>query len=122
MATDAERARLRRDVGANEDSLPDYDADDIFVEAAEVYSNATTAAAYARVLAIQGLLASSARLVSYRQNQSSEDASDVFEHLSRLLKLWQDETAEAQKLAGSGAMRFGRTGKKPTRIREYPDN
>jgi hypothetical protein len=122
VASATDIARLRRDVGADENSLPDYDADDIFVEAAETYSNATAAAAYARVLAIQGLLASSAKLTNYRQNNSSEDASDVFEHLSNLLKLWEQKTADAQKATGSGAMRFGATGKKPTRVKEYPDS
>jgi hypothetical protein len=115
-------ARLRRDVGANVTSLPDADANALFVEAAETYSNAASAAAYTRALAIQGLLASSAKLVSYRQNQSSENASDVFEHLTRLLSLWEQKTADAQKLAGNGAARFGATGKKPTRIREYPNS
>ncbi len=122
MTTATDRARLRRDVGADVTSLPDADADALFVEAAETYSDTTTATAYTRVLAIQGLLASSAKLTSYRQNQSSEEASDVFEHLSRLLELWEEKTADGVMASGNGAMRFGRTGKKPTRIKEYPDN
>ena len=119
MATTAIE-RLRRDIGANSTSLPDLDAQNLLDEAAESYSDAPTAAAYARVLAIQGLLASSAKLTSYRQNESQESASDVFRHLSDLLKVWEGKLADAQKAAGSGAARFGRTGKKPTRIKEYP--
>lgn len=119
MSTATER--LQRDVGADETSLPTATAQALLDEAAESYSNATVAAAYARVLAIQGLLASSAKLTSYRQNESQESSSDVFEHLSALLKLWQGKVEDALKSTGSGSLRFGRTGKKPTRIKEYPD-
>jgi hypothetical protein len=45
----------------------------------------------------------------------------VFAHLSQLLKLWEGKTADAVTATGNGAMRFGRTTKKPARIKEYPD-
>lgn len=101
MATTAEQ-RLQRDVGATEASLSTADATALLEEAAETYTNATAAAAYARVLAIQGILASSAKLTSYKQNNSSEQASDVFKNLSALLTLWEAKT-EAALLAAGGA-------------------
>lgn len=91
MSTPTLRNRLRRDTGTDATSLPDADADAIMVEAAESYSGAA-ATAYARVLAIQGIMASAAKLASYRQNASSENASDVFAHLKQLLDVWEKRT------------------------------
>lgn len=120
MATQAEINRLRRDVGANEASLFDAEANDLFTEAAESYTAGTAAYyAHARVLAIQGLLASSAKLTTYRQNQSSENKSDVFTHLSKLLVYWKNETASAIA-SESGTARFGGLRRRPSRIKEYP--
>lgn len=90
------RSRLRRDVGADSSSLSDSDADALIAEAEEAYGTGTDAAyAYARVLAIQGLLANSAKLASYRQNASSESLSDVYAHLEKQLALWERRTGDA---------------------------
>lgn len=122
MADAVAIARLRRDVGADSTSLPDADADDIFDEAGEKYTDSATAASYARVLAIQGILASSSRLTTYRQNESTENLSDVFKHLTQLLSIWEAKTADAITAAAgsSGAARFGGVRRKPATIKEYP--
>jgi gas vesicle protein len=114
--------RLRRDTGTDETSLPDEDIQDIFDEADEKYTDTATAAAYTRVLTIQSLLASSARLATYRQNESSENLSDIFKHLKELLKVWEEKTDDAITAAAgsSGAARFGSVRRKPATIREYP--
>lgn len=119
MATTAIE-RLRRDVGANSTSLPDPAAQDLLDEAAETYTNATVASTYARVLAFQGLMASAAHQVSYRQNESSHSASDLFKHYEKELEKWEAKLVSAQKAAGAGAARFGRTTRRPARIYEYP--
>lgn len=122
MATSEQRQRLRDDIGATEDSLFDYEADDIFAEAGESHADAAAIKAATRVIAIRRLLASSAKLTSYRQNASQESASDVFKHLQWLLGYWEDKLAKAVKAASpSGAARFGRTGQRPSRRKEYPD-
>lgn len=122
MATEAQlRDRLRRDVGANSTALSDADADALFEEAGETYSDAASAYAYARVLALQGILASSAKLTSYKQNESSENLSDIFKHLKELLKVWEDKTTDAVAAGGSGAARFGSVRRKPATVREYPE-
>lgn len=122
MATEAQlRDRLRRDVGANSTALSDADADALFEEAGETYGDAASAYAYARVLALQGILASSAKLTSYKQNESSENLSDIFKHLKELLKVWEDKTTDAVAAGGSGAARFGSVRRKPARIKEYPE-
>lgn len=98
MATTAlQKSRLRRDVGADSSSLPDADIDALFVEAEELYSDAATIAAYARVLALQGIMASAAKLTDYRANNSSENLSDVFDHLSKLLTYWETKVDEADE-------------------------
>lgn len=121
MATETERDRLRSDIGANETSLPDVDADAIFTEAGEVYTDANSITAYTRVLAIRRLLASSAKLTDYTQNASQEKQSQVFSHLKDLLAFWQKELDTAVSAASTvGAARFGGQRRSPKRIQEYP--
>lgn len=121
MASESQRNRLRADLDANEASLPDAEIDDIFDEAGESYTDAAAIKAETRVIAIRRLLASSAKLVSYRQNNSQESASDVFAHLKQLLSLWQDQLDDAvDKASTSGAARFAGLRRKPKNIREYP--
>lgn len=121
MATETEIARLRSDIGANSTSLPDDDANDIFTEAGEVYTDASSITAYTRVLAIRRLLASSAKLTDYTQNASQEKQSQVFAHLKDLLAYWQGELDTAVSASSTnGAAKFGGQRRKPTRIKEYP--
>lgn len=120
MATETQRTRLRADIGANETSLPTTEADDIFSQAGESYTAAAAIEAYARVIAIQRLLASSAKLATYRQNQSSENASDVFDHLDKLLTRWEKNLSKATT-GGQSVVKFGRTRSIPRSISEYPN-
>jgi hypothetical protein len=124
MATETERARLRRDTGTDDVSLDDTAADDIFTEAGEVYTDATSAGAYARVLVINGLIAQAAKVTTYKQNETTENRSDLFKHLQALLDLWQkrldDAVADADVASLGGGVRFGRVHRKPAKIREYP--
>lgn len=122
MATELDYTRLRRDVGASETTLSDEDAEALFVEAGERYTDAGTVAAYTRVLALQGLLSSAAKLHSYRANESQENLSDVFKHLTQLLSIWEGKVSDAiaDAVGSSGAARFGGLRRKPAKVREYP--
>ena len=121
MATETERDRLRADIGANVASLPDDDADAIFVEAGEKYTDADSITAYTRVLAIRRLLASSAKLTDYTQNQSQEKQSQVFDHLQKLLAFWRGELETAVSASSvNGAAKFGGQRRKPKKVKEYP--
>ena len=114
----------RRDRGGDRHRTPDGEGlveADLLEEAGETYSDTATAAAYTRVLALQGILASSAKLTTYKQNESTENLSDVFRHLKELLKLWEDKTTDAVAAGGSGAARFGSVRRKPATVREYPE-
>ncbi|MCL4863386.1 MAG: hypothetical protein KJZ93_28540 [Caldilineaceae bacterium] len=73
-----------------------------------------------RVIAIRRLLASSAKLTDYTQNESQEKLSQVFKHLKELLAFWQEELVAAIGASAGSAARFGRTRAIPARVREYP--
>lgn len=119
--TALEISRIRRDTGTDATSLPDATIQEIFDEAAEIYTDANSALYYTRVAVITGLLSSSARLSSYRQNESSENLSDVFKHLQSLLELWQGKLDTAVTLGTvTSAARFGGTRRKPASVKEYP--
>lgn len=90
-------ARLRRDVGTSDAVIDDPMAAAYFAEAEEEYPNdVAKQKAYARVIAIQGIRASSALLTKYSKNQSSEDPTKVFDNLTELLRDWEAKLAKAQ--------------------------
>lgn len=121
MATLLEQQRLRLDLGLLADdttSLPDATIDAIFVEAGETYTGASLLAS-TRVIAIRRLRAQAASSVDYTQNNTSERASQRFAQLGALLTEWQGILDEA--VAGTrSAARFGRTTRRPARIKEHP--
>jgi hypothetical protein len=122
MATITDYRRLRSDIGATEAAFSDVDAANIFEEAGESYTDVSSITAATRVIALRRLLASSAKLTTYQANASMERLSDVFGHLERLLAHWNGELDKATKQAsGTGAARFGKTGARPSRIKEYPN-
>lgn len=121
MATALQRDRLRSDIGATILSMPDFEADEIFDEAGESHTDTASITAATRVIALRRLLASSAKLTDYRQNQSSESLSDVFDHLKQLLAYWEGELDKATAAASAtGAARFSGLRRRPKRVKEYP--
>lgn len=127
MSTITDWDRLRSDVGASDTALSDTEAEEIFVEAAEDYTGTGSIKAATRIIAIDRLLASSAKLVDYSQDaagSTSEKMSQIFANLLKLRKLWQDKLDSAvadETLAARGSTaRFGRTGRRPARIKEHP--
>jgi hypothetical protein len=123
MATEPQINRLRADIDANEASLPNPEANDIFAEAGESYTNQKCIDAYARVISIRRIMASAAKLTAYRQNNTQESLDQVFDHLNRLLTIWQTALDDAIKSTStSGAARFGGLRRAPKPIREYPDS
>lgn len=89
--------RLRRDVGASEAVMSDTLAEEYFLEAEEEYPlNTKKMLAYARVVALKGIRASSALLGKYAQNQSQEDLTKVFDNLTTML---EDAKTEVDSIA-----------------------
>ncbi|MGK2950918.1 MAG: hypothetical protein ACSLEZ_00865 [Thiobacillus sp.] len=119
MASATEWQQLRDDLGYTATTLTDVQAEAVFVQAASLYSEGALQAG-ARVVAIRQLLGSSARLHDYVQNNSSESASQVFKNLQALLGIWVGQAATDDMAERGSAARFGRTSRKPARIKEHP--
>ena len=121
MATATERDRLRLDTGHTSVSLDDDEADAVFVRAAEDYSPSAVQSG-ARVIAIQYLLGNASKLNDYIQNNSEEKASQVFNHLMKLLGYWEDKAAEDTKEDFGGGVLSGRSKRIPRRLKGFPGN
>lgn len=124
MAGAIDYQRLRQDIGlqANDTtSLSDVDAEAIFVEAGESYSDAASIKASTRILALQRLMAQAALQTNYTQNNSREENEKIFGHYADLLKLWGERLGYAVGLSSGSAARFGRSRRKPARIKEHPN-
>lgn len=123
MATSAVE-QLRSDTGHSITTLSDVDAQAVLDESAALYTDAGSAYAYGRTIVLRRLLASSSKLHDYVQNNSSESASQVFKNLMQLLAYWERKLADAvivvDEAARPSAARFGRTSRKPARVREWP--
>ncbi len=104
-ASQVEIDRLHRDTGTDEESLPTYEADAVFLEAEETYTGIQSRKAYARILVLQGLISRAAALTDYQQDTTSETASQVFANLYKLLAIWQSalDKARADEVAASTA-------------------
>lgn len=120
---EAQYAALRRDTGKTEATLPDEEAEAIFVEAATLYS---TSAVYpgARVLLLLPEWQTATELADYTQNEESEKLGQIAESKRKYLAYWEAKVTEATKIdeqanRGSG-VRSGRTTRKPARVKEYP--
>lgn len=124
MATDTERQRLRMDLGFQPNdtaSLSDELADAIFVEAGERYDDPNSIAACTRVISLRRLLMQAANEVDYTKNNTSEKASQRYDHLEKELARWEEILEYAQALSGDGgAVRSGSPTTLPPFISEYP--
>ncbi len=94
----------------------------IYDRATAAYTDIPTYEAEMRVLGIRQLLADAAKRVSYKQNQSSENMSDVFKHLKQLLELWQGIRDDAALANSGGGAAWASLKKKPARSYELPDS
>lgn len=127
MATELERQRLRLDLGfaaTDTTSLSDANADAYLTEAGERYTDSNSAWAAGRVIAIERMTFSAAAEVDYTQNNTQERASQRFDHLWKMLEYWRKKLADAIAIVDEAdrpsAARFGRTTRKPARVREWP--
>ena len=114
---------FRADIGDATEAFSDTEIDKLEARATERWGE-DVAYEGARVLAVQQLLASSAKFADYTANESSEKKSQIFKNLQELLKVYKDDLVDKQDeiAAAAGAnARFGGTVKKPTRLKEYPD-
>lgn len=124
MATVVDQQRLRMDLGLQPDdtaSMSDAVIDAIFVEAGEYYTDPASAAAATRVLSLRRLLMQAANEVDYTKNNSTEKASQRYDHLTKELARWEDILSYVEAISGDGgAVRSGKPQTIPPRIQEYP--
>jgi len=102
-------------------SLSDALADAIFVEAGETWTDPTSVMYGTRVISIRRLLMQAVVEVDYQQNNTSEKASQRYDHLAKELLRWEDLLLGAENLAAeSGSVRSGKPTQNPPRVKEYP--
>jgi hypothetical protein len=121
MASDTQRDDFRADIGDNgtPPAFSDADIDRLFVRAGVAYTDDPTIEAEVRILGIMQLMGDAAKLVNYKQNESSESQSDIFKHLEKMLDIWK-KNRDTLIGAASSAVRLGTTRKKPTRNKSVP--
>jgi len=124
MTTELERQRLRMDLGfaaGDTASLSDNTIDAIFLEAGERFTDPASILISTRVISLRRMVMQAANEVDYTQNNSSEKASQRYDHLIRELRRWEGLLEDALSLASeSGAVRSGKPQQIPPRIKEYP--
>jgi hypothetical protein len=115
LATQQQYQWLRTDVGLAPDdivTLPDAQAEDNFTRAGVVYPDPLNPNgaqdAYTRVITIEQLYAAAVTSTDYRQNNSQESASQLFDHYKALLDLWNGKLTGAVSgvTAGGGSALF----------------
>jgi len=124
MATLVEQQRLRMDLGFQPDdtlSLSDATIDAIFVEAGERYEDPASTLIATRVISLRRLLMQAANEVDYTQNNTSEKASQRYDHLTKEYDRWFRLLRDAEELVAGGAVRSGKPMRVPPRVREYPE-
>lgn len=101
-------------------AFTDDEIGDLWDIAAETYTANGQLIAQTRIYLLDGLLADSAKRVTYEQNQSKEQLSDIFKHLKDLRAIAEKDLAGATT-ASLGAAKLASLHKvKPTRKRDVP--
>lgn len=103
-------ADLQADIGIADDEqvFTDQELQRLFARAGEVYNKAL-------VFALRQLRTNAAKFTDYTQNASSEKRSQMFEHLSKLLKDAEAATGMSGGKLSSGVMRLGLDGTEENR-------
>lgn len=111
MATPEQIAFFRNNLGDNgtPPAFGEADIDQIYLELSEDYPTALRPETNARAIlaGIRILLVDAAKLVTYKQNQSTENASDIFKALNTLYDRWVDELGAALNDASSAGAGWG---------------
>jgi len=125
--TETEISRLRRQLALNETQLPDDEIQALYTEAEELYPLATYSRAVifaaVRLQGAKDLLAEVAQRVTYSQNQSREQLSDLTKNVKELVRLYTDELAELLNTENPALppARWGWTKTTPSVKLEYPN-
>lgn len=123
MATETQRERFRRYFNdTSETVFTDDEIDAIFEEVAEfVTDNDRLTMVEARLIGLDMLLMDASKRVSYKQNASSENQSDIFKALKQMRDALEKERARIETLAAGAAIRVANTKRVPTRRKDVPN-
>ena len=113
-------ASFRADIGDENEAFSNSDIDTLETAAIEAYG-ADVAYEGARLIAVTRLMMNVAKFADYTQNDSSEKKSQKFSNLSKMRTIYKDELSEAQERVAGSSVRAGRSTRKPSRLKEYPD-
>src|SRR5688572_13343921 len=121
--TDLEKKLLRRKTDDSLTSFPDEDVDLLFASAEETYS------AYSREVQLQSVVVTridelwtaAMRDVTYKQNETSENLSDIAKNLKAKLDREQEKLDDLIAKSKPVALRTAVMKKIPTRIKGYPN-
>lgn len=127
MAWESEAKKLRRKVGydsENDTALPLEEAGELLDDAALIYTDTASQVTYSAIVYLEEILASAAKMNTYKQNQTTENSSDLFDQVLRLIKYHKDDLASIAlgEERAEGTARFGQTYQIPTRWKEYPNS
>jgi hypothetical protein len=129
-ATEAQRRRFRTAVGdTDETKFTDEQIDDLFDDVSDDHPDGSSKTLYAAavVAGFESLLAQAAERVSYQQNESQEDLSDLTKNYEKALKYWSDKLngciSDDIAAAASSNLAVWRPIRSQTekRSRRYPD-
>ena len=131
MTTDARRAYFRRNVGDPGDgATPAVDVflnteiDTLYTETDADYS--TYSEGVIRIatvlLGYEALMADAVKQVTYLQNDSRIDGSDLSKNMMKWIDTWRKKLEDAMRADGSSSIvRTGVTKRVPSRSKEFPD-
>lgn len=111
---------FRDDIGDVNSAYADGDIDKLEARAITKYG-ADVAYEGALYLAVRQLMANAAKFADYTQNDSSEKKSQKFNNLVKLRDMYKADLDEAKEAAAGSSVRAGRSTRKPSRLKEYPD-
>jgi hypothetical protein len=111
---------FRGDIGDKNSAFDDPDIDRLETRATARWG-ADVAYEGARVLAVQQLLANTAKFADYTANESSEKKSQIFKNLKDLLDIYKEDLDDVIEGVAGASVRMGRGSTIPPRRKEYPD-
>lgn len=117
-----EQKRIRRKTGDTVTSFGDEDMDLVFTEASELYASYTRTVWLQAVVVmrLRELWLGASRSVTYQQNETRENLSDIPKNLKAL---WEQEKKALEEMVDAQkapAVAIGRIRRVPTQTREEP--
>ncbi len=122
MATETQVTRFRAFFNDPSGAIwSDPEVAAIFEEAEELAAAESTVMVEARLIGLDQLMMDSAKRTTYKQNDSSQNDSDIFKAFAVMRGNLENERARLAKVAAGSAVRMAQPKKVPVRTRDYPN-